>query len=79
MAFGLPTPIIRIIDSARRAFRYAIAGASGDSLRLETSKRAEVDIAAETEGMTSSAQRADRALLATLSMDRAAQSPRLRT
>ena len=61
MAFGLPTPIIRIIDSARRAFRYAIAGASGDSLRLETSKRAEVDIAAETEGMTSSAQRADRA------------------
>ena len=60
MAFGLPTPIIRIIDSARRAFRDAIAGAGGGSLRIETSKRAGGDIAAETEGMTSSAQRADR-------------------
>ena len=60
MAFGLPTSIIRIIDSARRALRDAIAGAGRDSLRLETSMRAEGDIAAETEGITSSAQRADR-------------------
>jgi probable FeS assembly SUF system protein SufT len=60
MAFGLPTPIIRIIDSARRAFRDAIAGVGGGSRRLETSKRAEGDIGVETEGITASAQRADR-------------------
>lgn len=59
MAFGLPTPIIRIIDSARRAFRDAIAGAGGGSLRLETSKRAAGDIGVETEEITASAQRAD--------------------
>jgi probable FeS assembly SUF system protein SufT len=59
MAFGLPTPIIRIIHSARRAFRDAIAGVGGGSLRLETSKRAEGDIGVETEGITASAQRAD--------------------
>jgi probable FeS assembly SUF system protein SufT len=60
MAFGLPTSIIRIIDSVRRALRDAIAGADGDSLRLETSKHAEGDTAAETEGMAASVQRADR-------------------
>ena len=60
MAFGLPTSIIRIIDSARRAFRDAIAGAGGGSLRIGTSKRAEGDIAAETEGITASARRTDR-------------------
>ncbi len=74
MAPDRKTPIIRISDSARRAFRDGMPDAGGDSLRLEINERfkphfvlgprAEGDIAVDADGITilldpSSAQRAD--------------------